>query len=90
MSTVAFAAAAGAVLGVLFFGGLWWTVQRGLTATAPGLWFLLSTLARVGAVLLGFQLVAQGSAINLLACLAGFVLARIAVTRLTRGIQHAR
>ncbi len=32
------ALAAGMLLGALFFGGLWWTVRRGLTAGNPALW----------------------------------------------------
>ena len=27
---------AGSMLGVLFFGGLWWTVQKGVTSDLPG------------------------------------------------------
>jgi len=41
------ALAIGMVLGALFFGGLWWTVRRGLTAANPALWFGLSALTRM-------------------------------------------
>ena len=30
---------AGALLGSVFFGGLWWTVRRGVLSTQPALWF---------------------------------------------------
>ena len=33
---------AGLMLGVVFFGGLWWTVQRAVTARWGPLWFFAS------------------------------------------------
>ena len=39
---------AGAALGILFFGGLWWTVPRGIASPRPALWFGASLLLRVG------------------------------------------
>jgi F1F0 ATPase subunit 2 len=78
------ALSAGAILGTVFFGGLWWTVNRGLTATAPGLWFGLSALLRLGVTCSGLYLVARAGFMSLLACLCGILLARVAVTRLTR------
>ncbi len=47
---------AGLLLGATFFGGLWWTVRKGLTAKQPALWFLGSTLLRMGIALVGFYL----------------------------------
>jgi F1F0 ATPase subunit 2 len=83
---VAMAFVAGGMLGVLFFGGLWWTVQKGVTSELPAFWFLGSLLLRTGAILAGFYLVAQGHWSRLVACLIGFVIARvIVVKRLTRG-----
>jgi len=40
--------AAGLVLGAIFFGGLWWTVRRGLGAAQPALWFFGGLLLRMG------------------------------------------
>ena len=37
---------AGLVLGAIFFGGLWWTVLKGVSAKQPALWFGLSLLLR--------------------------------------------
>jgi len=37
---------AGAVLGVIFFAGLYWTVRRGTQSAHPALWFLSSFLLR--------------------------------------------
>ena len=78
------ALAAGLVLGALFFGGLWWTVRRGLTATTPALWFGLSALVRVAITVSGLYYIARSGWPSLLACLCGLLIARVAVTRLTR------
>lgn len=74
----------GLLLGAIFFGGLWWTVRKGLTSKQPALWFLGSTVLRMGIALAGFYLVGRGDWKRLLACLAGFVVARFIVTWLTR------
>ena len=82
---LALALLAGALLGAFFFGGLWWTVQKGVTSERPALWFLGSLLLRTGTVLAGFYFVSQDHWSRFLACLAGFVIARvIVVKRLTR------
>ena len=78
------ALAAGLVLGALFFGGLWWTVRRGLTATNPALWFGLSALVRVAITVSGLYYIARSGWSSLLACLCGLLIARVAVMRLTR------
>jgi len=75
---------AGATLGTLFFGGLWWTVRRGLSSSRPALLFLGSLLLRTAIAVAGFVLVSRGDLRRLLACLLGFFLARILVTRLAR------
>lgn len=75
---------AGMLLGAVFFGGLWWTVLKGISARQPALWFGLSMLARTGIVLAGFYFVADSDWKRLLLCLSGFIIARFVVTRLTR------
>ena len=85
LPALALALLAGAVLGVMFFGGLWWTVQKALTSGSPAIWFLGSLLVRTGLVLFGFYLVSQGHWSRVVACLLGFLLARVVVVkRLTR------
>ena len=74
----------GLFLGAIFFGGLWWTVRKGLTSKQPAFWFLASMLLRTGIVLAGFYLVADHRLSRLPACLVGFVMARLVVTRMTR------
>jgi F1F0 ATPase subunit 2 len=91
LSAVLPALAAGVALGAFYFGGLWWTVVRGVAARHVALWFFASLLLRTGVTLLGFYLVGHGSWERLLVCLAGFVMARLIVTRLTAepGASHA-
>ncbi|HEY4974673.1 MAG TPA: ATP synthase subunit I [Steroidobacteraceae bacterium] len=75
--------ALGLLLGGVFFGGLWWTVARGVVSRHAARWFIVSLLLRSALVLIGFTLVARGSWQRLLVCLAGFILARVIVTRFT-------
>jgi F1F0 ATPase subunit 2 len=83
------ALAAGVALGAFYFGGLWWTVVRGVAARQPALWFFASRLLRIAVAMLGFYLVAHGSWERLLVCLIGFVIARLIVTRFTAVASHA-
>ena len=78
------AAAAGIALGAIFFGGLWWTVRIGLSSPHPAVWFLGSLLARMSITLTGFYFVGAGNGMRLMACLFGFIAARLAVIWLTR------
>ncbi|MDQ2823093.1 MAG: ATP synthase subunit I [Pseudomonadota bacterium] len=83
------AALTGMALGALFFGGLWWTVQRAAVSPRPALWFGPSLLLRIAMVAGGFYLVGDGTWQRLAACLAGFVLMRMAVLRAAPGATHA-
>jgi len=74
----------GVLLGTVFFGGLWWTVQRAVSARWVALWFFASLLLRTGIVLGGFYLSCGDDWQRWLAALLGFVVARMVVTRLTR------
>lgn len=82
--TLVLAWVAGAALGAMFFGGLWWTIRKGLSSPQPALWFLGSLLLRMSLALAGFYFVSGGHWERLLLCLLGFVMARLAVTWLTR------
>lgn len=77
------AGAAGVGLGTIFYGGLWWTVRRGVSAQQPALWFFSSLLVRLGLVATGFYFVGGGQLPRLLACLLGFIIARVVVLRVT-------
>jgi F1F0 ATPase subunit 2 len=88
---LALAWVAGLVLGAVFFGGLWWTVRKGVSSKHPALWFPGSMLVRMSIVLLGFYFVGRGDWQRLAACLVGFIIARFIVLRLTRTpIEHSK
>ena len=86
--TWALSALGGAALGAIFFGGLWWTVLKGVSSVYPALWFLLSGLLRTGIVVAGFYFISGGLWQRLAAAFAGFVGARLLVMRLTRRGQE--
>ena len=88
--TLLLAGLAGGLLGMIFFGGLWWTVRKGLTSKQPAAWFLGSMLLRTGIVLAGFYFVANQHMERLLVCLLGFVVARLLVTQMTRTAGESR
>ena len=81
---------AGGGLGTIFFGGLWWTVRQSVSSRRPALWLFGSWLLRMSIALSGFYFVAGGHWQRLLACLLGFVLARLLVTWLTRSSGKSR
>ncbi|MEO6095638.1 MAG: ATP synthase subunit I [Fibrobacteria bacterium] len=75
---------AGLGIGAVFFGGLWWTVRQGVASKLPAVWFLGSLIIRMGIAVAGFYLVSGHHFGRLLACLLGFIMARMAVNRFIR------
>lgn len=75
------AAFAGLALGLFYFGGLWYTVRRLSAARRPWLLVLGSYVVRLVVTVVGMYLVMAGDWKRLVACLAGFLLARIVLTR---------
>jgi F1F0 ATPase subunit 2 len=73
----------GVLLGGIFFGGLWWTVRKGVSSKHPALWFFGSLLLRTSIALAGFYFIGRGHWERLLVCLLGFIIARFIVMRLT-------
>jgi F1F0 ATPase subunit 2 len=82
--TLMLALVAGTLLGAIFFGGLWWTLQKGVSSKRPALWFFTSMLLRTAIALAGFYAIARGHWGRLLVCLLGFIIARLIVMRLSR------
>lgn len=74
----------GALLGVFFFAGLWWTVRKIESAQQVALLFLGSMFLRTSVVILGFYFILGDNWQHLLAGLLGFVIARTIVIRVTR------
>jgi F1F0 ATPase subunit 2 len=75
---------AGLLLGTIFYGGLWITVQKGVGSKFPALWFFLSFLIRIGTALAGFYFISSGHWERLILCFIGFLIARFVITKLTK------
>ena len=74
----------GILLGGIFFGGLWWTIQKGLSATNPALWFISSLILRVAITVSGFYFIAAGNWQKLVVCLVGFIITRFLISHFLR------
>lgn len=70
-------ALAGVLLGTMYFGGLWLTVQRIERANHPVAILATSFIVRLGLVLVGFYLISDGRIERLVACLVAFFLTRL-------------
>jgi F1F0 ATPase subunit 2 len=88
--TVILACVTGVLLGTFFYGGLWWTIQKGVSSKQPALLFTGSLAVRTLVALAGFYFVARGNWHRLLGCFIGFVIARILVTWFTRNQVEKR
>ena len=77
----------GILIGGIFFAGLWWTVQKGISIKRPALWFLGSLLLRMGITFLGFYFIGRDHWERLFLCLVGFLIGRFIVTRLGGGVE---
>lgn len=75
---------AGFGLGVLFFGGLWLTVRALPRARYPAALMLGSFWGRTALVVAGFTSVIRRRWENALACLVGFLIARLLLARFVR------
>lgn len=71
-----FALVVGCGLSMVFFGGLWLTLNKLPDTHSPALLVIGSLIIRLSITLIGFYLVMNGSLMRLLACLAGFILMR--------------
>jgi F1F0 ATPase subunit 2 len=84
MSDIAFAVCGGIVLGIVFFGGLLWTVKKGLGVSHPTLFFFFSYVLRTCIVASGLYWVASDRWQHLAAAFAGFLLIRWVCTSFSR------
>jgi F1F0 ATPase subunit 2 len=78
---LAFAFIIGAGLGYFYFGTLWWTVKRLHESRYPALLAFGSLIGRIAVTLLVFYFVMGGHWERLIACLVGFIVARIVLVR---------
>ena len=74
----------GFLLGAVFFGGLWWTVQKGFSSKRPAFWFLSSLLIRTSIAIAGFYFTSDGHWKRLIICLFGFFVMRHIIVKLTK------
>ncbi len=84
LMTWSLCALGGVALGMFFFGGLWWTVRAIVGSPGSALLQFASLVLRTSTTLVGFYVIGGGDAGRLVACLAGFVLARMLVARWVR------
>lgn len=87
---LAMAGGVGLLLGLVFYGGLWLTVDRSVSSETPALWFAVSLVLRMAIVIFGFWLVSDGDWRRLLLCLLGLMAARPIVSRLTAAYERSR
>jgi F1F0 ATPase subunit 2 len=73
----------GVLLGAFFFGGLWWTINRSLASAQPAVLILIlsSFLLRTTVAVGGFYIALQAGWQSLVACMLGFLVSRVVVTR---------
>ena len=77
----------GILLGLFFYRGLKWTVDRLARGTRPALFLMASFLVRLAGVGLGFFLFLQQGLLCLAAGFLGFLLGRVFLTR-RYGFSH--
>jgi len=80
---------AGLAIGIVFYGGLWFTVSRVTSTKNPGLLFAASSMVRTAFALAAMWCVSQGGAARLALCLLGFIAARPIVFRLTQALPRS-
>lgn len=84
ISSVLLAAAAGAVLGGIFFGGLWWTLRHAERRRIRIASFMDSFALRSVLLLAGLWWVGRRDLSRMLACVVGILAARAIFARLAR------
>lgn len=82
----------GLALGLLFFGGLYVSVEKLTTSKYPALMMLASTVIRMMVLLIGVYMLMQGEVRNAAAALVGVVIAKFGLIYLvkTRAIERNR
>lgn len=66
----------GIILGTLYFGGLWLTVQKINSVMHPALWVFISFIIRIGGVLITFYWLVMVNWAYLTATFIGFLITR--------------
>ncbi len=84
---IGFALTAGLLLGTLYFGGLWWTVQK-VTGEKKAYIILLSFIIRLAILFAVFYYILLQGWQYLLAALTGFLLSRTIIFRLLKPVPE--
>lgn len=71
----------GLVVGLVFFGGLWWTTQRLALTRRPGLLLTTSLFVRLATLAVCLVVVARFDGAALIGVLGGLIATRIVMTR---------
>jgi F1F0 ATPase subunit 2 len=77
---------AGLALGIAFFGGLWLTIRKALTAKQPAVWFIASLLIRSALVIGGLYWATGQQWQRLLVSMSGFILSRFLVLHMKKAL----
>jgi len=77
----------GTGLGGIYFGGLWWTVNRLMTAKNPALIALGSMVVRTAVTMAGLYYVSDGRWLRIVAAMVGFIGMRVVLSKLLRPEQ---
>ena len=78
----------GALLGLMYFGGLWLTVRRMTAVKHKAVWLLGSLAVRNMLAVIGFFPVVRQGWQYALICLAGFILVRFVAVRRILSVLH--
>jgi F1F0 ATPase subunit 2 len=71
----------GVALGGIYFGGLWWTVNRLMTAKNPAPIVLLSMGVRCAITIAGLYYLSDGRWLRIVVAMVGFIGVRIVLRR---------
>ena len=82
--------AAGILLGLAFFGGLWWTIRRGLESSSPARWFVGGFVVRMTFLLAALYYLSGREWVRLVLLGAGILLGRSLVLRWTKSSGKKR
>ena len=80
----------GGFLGVFYFAGLRWTLRKSIDSRSATLWFSLSFLLRSGVCIFGIYWLGANDVLRILACLGGFIVARMIVLKMTDDLAFVR
>ena len=79
----------GVCLGLVYFGGLWWTITRAQNANRPVMFYLASLLVRTTIALVSLAFILQIGVLSVIAALAGMIAVRMVLVRRIGLAGHA-